>query len=568
MPFDPDKYLAEKVAKPSFDPDAYLKAKTNPDPTEVESGLAGALDSGTFGFADEGYGALKAAPDFAKNMLGDETADYKKTYTDSRQKLRDYLKKSEEANPKSYLAGNVIGGVGTAFVPGMGVARGASLANMAGKAALLGGLQGLGGSESNSISGDLGNAAKGAAFGGVVGGAVGGAGKMMSRFTPTEVAKKMGRTFLGAPEEATERYMSNPEAVNNALPRRELTQQMLNSIDNAQDRVVSGSKASRELLDNEGVKFSGDDVVDILKRRKDDLVKRLEGIHDDPERLAAIKALDDRIKQYSGEHIAPKASGILDASGNVISSPGSYAPKELSGSRMKDLVQTLQRRADYEIAPGQFSPADNQTMKAVSGDVNNLLKSKSPAYAKSMEDVSKDTAILGDITDRFKSDRGLDNLFKQIQQDRGFDSAASIGEFDKRFGTSYLPQLKDSYAREAFDKGSAQGSRKVNYFKELGESGEKMGIPFAKPIGATIGLVADPYGPKLAKLSIDAASNFDKFMKSNGYKLGDAARKLSEINATKGPQAAATALYLLAKKDESLRKALVGDENTTEGNPK
>jgi hypothetical protein len=173
--FDPDAFLsgaaapAPKAKPAGFDPDAFLAAGEPSEPekpqvSKLESLGRGVLQGATLGFADEIWAALKAG-----GVSG-------KTYEMERDRTRRENQAAQDANPGSYIAGEVGGGIASAFVPGLGVAKGAGAVGNAVKAAGLGAVSGVGSSE----AGDLGGVAKDAAVGGIAGGVLGyGAAKLV-----------------------------------------------------------------------------------------------------------------------------------------------------------------------------------------------------------------------------------------------------------------------------------------------------------------------------------------------------------------------------------------------------
>ena len=161
--FNPDSYLADQGS--GFDPDEFLKEK----PSMLESSLRGLAQGATFGLADEATGAL-------------ESAFTDKTYEQARDESRKAYHEAELANPKTYLAGDIGGGVTTAFIPGLGflnAGKGAALAEVAGKGALQGALGGFGRSEGDAGTQAL-DTLTGAALGGATGAIASKAGDLLS----------------------------------------------------------------------------------------------------------------------------------------------------------------------------------------------------------------------------------------------------------------------------------------------------------------------------------------------------------------------------------------------------
>lgn len=194
MAFDPDAYLASKQAAPSgFDPDAYLAArgvKVEPEVGGAESFARGVKQGLTFGFGDEITGALESA-------FGD------KSYRQARDEARRADEAARTAHPVLYGTGEVGAGVATAFVPGLGVARGASLGASIGKAAALGGVAGLGASEATTIGGQLRDVGTGAALGAGTTAALGGLGKFIQG-APVRVAERETKQLLEGVGKATQ----------------------------------------------------------------------------------------------------------------------------------------------------------------------------------------------------------------------------------------------------------------------------------------------------------------------------------------------------------------------------
>lgn len=130
-------------------------------PSEKESFVRGAAQEYTFGIADEVTGAAEAALDVArgKAKLRDAASAYKKRRDESRAAYAE----AEKANPKSYVAGQVAGGVAQAFTPGLGIAGTAGKVAKVGKLAAQGAARGVGYSEAEDVKGLASDAATGAA---------------------------------------------------------------------------------------------------------------------------------------------------------------------------------------------------------------------------------------------------------------------------------------------------------------------------------------------------------------------------------------------------------------------
>lgn len=134
-----------------------------------ESGIRGAAQGVSLGMADEVTGGWEALLESAKKGSLDGIGDnYKRFRDESRQEY----KFAESDNPGIYLGGELAGGVATAFVPGLNVAKGASLAKTLGTAGALGAGAGFGSSEADNAADLALDSAKGAGLG-LAGGAIG-----------------------------------------------------------------------------------------------------------------------------------------------------------------------------------------------------------------------------------------------------------------------------------------------------------------------------------------------------------------------------------------------------------
>lgn len=173
-------------------------------PSGLESAGRGALQGATFGFGDEGAGAITSLlqtgvnvlPGAVQRALDVVPAPVGEAYRFSRDEERRANTAAEEANPNAYLAGNVAGGVLTGkAVPTGQILKGGKLLARLGNAALSGAGQGaaygLGRSEAELGEGEVGRAALDTALGGALGaagGALGAAGGVLGE----RVASKGG----------------------------------------------------------------------------------------------------------------------------------------------------------------------------------------------------------------------------------------------------------------------------------------------------------------------------------------------------------------------------------------
>jgi hypothetical protein len=520
-------------------------AAPRPKKSRLESSISGLADMFSFGFSDElgaGMTAGVAAP-FKKETFG-------QLYDQYLNEQRRHKAEAEEDNPGWYLGGQAVGAVVPAVASGGSslLARGYQaltptagrgiLSNL-GRGAVAGGLYGAGQSnarptdsfdKAEEFTGDvLGGAGIGAGMTGLMGAGGALARTVASKVKPTAV----GSVMLGLPQEAAELYVKNPAAVNAAKPREQLTQDLIGSIGSLKDEVLSGSQASRDLLAQEGKTLTGGAIAAAAKKRKDLIIARSEGVLE-AEDAATVNWLDDIANRYGGSE--------------------EQAARTFSTNRAKDLVQKTRRQVDFDASPGKIAPIDDRVKKSFAADIDQMLKSESPAYTEQMKGVAKDAGLLEEVSSLAGTPQAMDNLLKRVQRDRAYFPAQKIGELDKRLGTNYLRDLKLSQAKEAFERGASGpgGSRMVNLYKEIGrEFGEKTNIPFGGSIGAITGATMDRYGPAVGKKILDATARSRELVNRS-----DAAQRLGKyapiLKAAigRGPAALVTTNQQLLKDPE------------------
>lgn len=186
------KALHSSASKSKSEPIKETEPDTEPM-SKTESGLRGAAQGATFGFADELTGGGESFMD----LLGGNT-DVMDNYKKHRDESRANYKQAEEENPLTYLAGNLAGGLAVP-VPGIGAAKG--IGAMAKQGAIAGGLFGLGTSEKEmtdptdvkNLTNAGGDIIEGAGIGGLLGAGMGAVGKGLGKAKDFWTESKYGK---------------------------------------------------------------------------------------------------------------------------------------------------------------------------------------------------------------------------------------------------------------------------------------------------------------------------------------------------------------------------------------
>jgi hypothetical protein len=495
-----DRIQKEEVKKSSW------KDRIQPEAEQIgqgESGLRGLAQGASLGFADEITGA-------AESLFTD------KTYEQARNESRDAYKQAQEANPLTYGAGELGGAIGTAFIPGLGAASGAKLAAVAGKAALQGGIAGLGNSEAESV-GDMARDAAVGAGTGAAGGAIGyGLGKgiqagfsKLSKAAPgvadklDDVAEVQAARALGL-ERGTMKSLGNDEV--RRIGRFALDESVITPFNNTDDMIAR----------TEALKRLGGDTM--------------EGVY-------------SKIDDAGASTFNP-----LNVAGEVDDKIGGFYRSPINRGETNQLENTLESilmRGDKDI-----SLKDAQILKEELGKVANWKNSLN-------------------VTDKERMARDAYGIVNKAIDSSADDASILIGDDTLR---STLKQGKELYSK-------ATGAEKLLNNKIAKEQGNKLfgltdmavGGPgavasllnpaLAVPTAAAIAIKkgAEKFGNQVTAISADRLSDV---VRQAPQRLGKFAPVLQKA-AERGGQALAVANFVLQQNNPEYRehvKTLEKDE--------
>lgn len=363
--FNPDEYLAEPVDN----------TKARDKFTPVESGLVGVGQGVSMGFGDElvgGLGALRA------KMYGSQDP-YADLYKKLRDKARAQVTLAKADNPKSYMAGNIGGSAATSLIPGLGIAKGATLAGAAGKAALAGGLVGAGESEADltdplrnggKFAGDV---ALGAGTGFATQGVLGAAGKGLSKVTPSalrDIAEtRAAKAVLGNNQKSFTEAAARPGGVR-ALGRSMLDEGIVSPLASTETMLTRATGKTKEygsqigdLLENIDEKLGkhtlkGTDIAD-------EIIAYRQSIPDVPQNETVRESLRKQA-QYYAEKPAFGARDLQDLKNAYRYDPREQASLSLgkeATNELKKIVGTDLEKNIEKMAPLAGKDADYAKLK-------------------------------------------------------------------------------------------------------------------------------------------------------------------------------------------------------------
>lgn len=596
MAFDPDKFLKkyetqaspkeEKPRRKAFDPDEFLREKKS----VVESAARGAAQGASFGFADEITGALEAVKDVAltDKELGDLVDQYKKRRDESRKEYD----MAEKDNSGAYMAGNVAGGVATAFIPGVGLAgnlgKGASLGAKVAQGAKLGAVEGaafgLGESRADLTEGDVGGVLKDTATGAAVGGALGGAlpavghglGKVLNSNPARTATKKTANLAVDLPEQYTDMILDNPKLIRDPATLPTVQDEVVKAANNLSEIVKELDNAAWNTLDD----------TPLVKSTHLDAIVQNEMVNKGI--MRADKSGNVSFSSMGKDKIAlRKAQEIMDELKSF---------DILSQKDMKNLIQKIDNEINWEKE--ELDQA-NHLLMGIRHQIDEALKKGNPRYKEAMKHVSDQTDLLDRVKKEFRlkrdgsgglrgtdttlsklktvtdalgdpkrpdaygvlqdlSDFRKDSLARGTPKDPGIDGLVEKMDFTK--------DLQVSKMMSSTEGGVTNGSKAVNLgtiiLGGLGLIGGPTGGIGGALLGAGLGVARDKYGRNLGRKAIHASAgainNIDAFAAKLGNLPPKYIRALESAARRGGESAAITHMFLL-ENDPEYKKAMGED---------
>ncbi len=138
----------------------------------------GAAQGVSFGFADEIAAGSKA---ILRQIMAEQPEDIAQAYQEELAKVRPAFDKAAEDQPVAFQGADIAGAIGTAFIPGIGIAKGASALNIIGKSAAFGATRALGETDKLLSKEALEEAVSGGLLGAGAGAVAVGLGKVLTK---------------------------------------------------------------------------------------------------------------------------------------------------------------------------------------------------------------------------------------------------------------------------------------------------------------------------------------------------------------------------------------------------
>lgn len=343
--------------------------------SQLESFLRGGAQGASLGFAPALVGAAESAPTALKAVTGNASMeDLLQAYKKSRDASNANFQASEKANPGSYLAGGIAGGV--ALAPLLPEAAGALGAAKLG--AGIGAASGLG--QSVSEGSDLSQTGKNVALQGLTGGALGGAlGKLTSLLAPESLENAASRQALKATgiTKSQAKKLGSEKALEQGA-------NLLNKNEFTESPVISAMASPEDMLENATtLKENSGKAIGSMLEQLDTAAQNNQELSDklvDPKKITNY--IDELKKQYllNGEPSEALSSAYnqLDNVSKDIAKFGEDPVDFSTANRIKQYLSSLAYNDSGNVI--------NKDMANIRGFTNDLIETSADDITKSLGD--------------------------------------------------------------------------------------------------------------------------------------------------------------------------------------
>ena len=526
--FDPSKPF--EAVKPAFDPSkpfesadpvstAPMATATDDDASPIKSATTGLIQGSTAGFGDElgpaGDTAMAALSGRIGPLAGGSLDDLIDDYKNSRDRLRAEFARSQAANPKINMAGQLVGAIATGGTSSAGQGLGAAVKT----GAAYGATAGLGNSDADLTTPSLSNygqalkdTGKGAVIGAAGGAAGYGVGKAVSSVVnPAQFAPGLRDTAETAAASALGAERSSIKAAGGLDDAQSIGRYAL---DNG---VVSPLASTDEMLSRNAAlqKQGGQMMGDVYNK-----IDQAGASTFNP--LDTASAIEDKI---GGFYRSPINRGETNQLENTLESVLMRGDSNIPLSEAQSLKQELGKVANWKNSVS-VSPKEQMARDAY-GVVSKDIDSATQSGAESLNDPS--------LLDTLKQGKSLYSDSTNAQKFLDNKSAREAG--NKMFGLSDYAVAGPAIAAAPFTAGhSLLAIPALGIKKGLEKFGQ-----------STLAVGAD----KVADLVSQTPEVFGKWAPA----LQDAAQR--------GSQSLAVTHYLLQQNDPDFRKhvqSLYGDK--------
>lgn len=448
------------------------------DPGMLTSLGRGAVQGATMGLSDEIAGAMKNPIGAAKELatyLGsnvDENSPDVQAYTKERDESRALNKQAEEANPMTYMGGNLLSSIlpGGAIAKGVGLGakaalgmrtiapalaraaapvaqglagEGATVGQLASAGAATGALEGvgqsIGNSDSNKISiGDtVENAILGGGLGGAGGVAIAGARKLGNVISDSDIGKQFKRS-LSTGEDLYNKKQSQSLANNLETQPSKIINQYdtaLNNIENEKTQLLNNMPELEKAIGIDEVKNAVNKLTDIGDYRTLSL--------DEGAALKQIFGGVEKVASDTGTSTV-KIPGINDKLDSIMSQ---NIPNKVKTNQIKEVLQSLKSDEAYgaevpgAIGDNQYTILVNKLNRIFDTSLENAIPELKPLNNSQANLLSQLETLTGKRStwlnpkQKAAAEKALRNKFKEGQLGMRSDELRTVDDLAKNSNT-------------------------------------------------------------------------------------------------------------------------------------
>ena len=391
------------------------------------------------------------------------------------------------------------GAAGTLALPGGPIASG--VAGAAGAAAMyppannfansIDAARGMQSPPSDGVLGDLKTGAEIEAGGKVLSAAIGAAAPAVK----SAIVKSISSVF-GPSTDAINAWLDNP------------------SLPNSPDVVALARKLPQTLNKLKGlISQASDSAGKFLSSSADPAAGAIP-------KTSLLDLIDNQVDSLAtdGQVIGPANQAAAQHLTLLKNSINNFTGDNLPQTTVKSLIKAVDNNINFQDAGAS---ATNNVLSSFRGGANQLLKSANPEYATAMKEISGMMGTLEDTQSQF----GITNQVGQGLQptDRTITALNAVNKATKSIsqdtlndlanltGDDYVSGAQNAKYAQEFQKGSTQGSRRVNWGRGLGTAigagvGHVAGSTLAgglvgEAVGSTAGALTDTFGGPMARVA-------------------------------------------------------------------
>lgn len=312
------------------------------------------------------------------------------------------------------------------------------------------------------------------------------------------LVKKGGSLATGIPEESIIKRIEQNYQIINARPYEQIASDIPNAFEVLQSKIKNNLENAYNSLDKVNKTYDKKIIINTIKSKADE--------------IKAFGEVDKQAKQSLLGYIERLKDELKDT-------------KQITAKDIKEIIKSYDE--DIRWTGEKYSDKLNSKLAEIRRDLDTIIKTDSPEYAKYMEDVHdlvdlkiktkkvlgvKETIGEGYNIEEARMTKKIADLNKQFKE----NDIKTMIKFGEETGLNIPAESMFYKIKQDFEKSYIQGSRRTMAGAAIGSTiGGIAGEPqFGAGVGAATGYILDKWGSKLLAAGIDKGSNiYNSFIK-------------------------------------------------------